>query len=172
MSWRTLVIGGIEIALHASLDLQQSYREIGGAAVMRMQSGAGVKQAHWKRLATTISGSGWIPPGLDALDFTAAMTIQCAQPRAISSASNVIVLPAARRGDTGYAPYGFAHVGDEAVGTAVAMATNTATLASVAGASAYTVCYFPEFSALVEPPDVRCDASGAVVSWELTAEEA
>lgn len=170
MSDVLLSVGGVEVPLCAALELTQTYEVIGGSAVMRMASGAAVKQSHWRRLRTTISGAGWVPPGLDGIDFDAAVVLKCTAPLSMSSASNVIVIPAARRSDT--APFGFAHLpGGERRETPVSMSTDTATLTAVGGAVGYSVCWYPQLNVYAQAPTQTADPARGSVSWELVAEE-
>lgn len=164
-------LGGVPVPLAAGLALSQSYEAIGGWALLRMMSGAGLKQQHWQRLRTSVSGEGWVPEGLQALDYSASLGLKCIAPRAVHAVSNVIGIPAARRADA--APYGFAVLADGSLrDTAAALAGDTVTLTPVAGAVRYIAHYYPQLTVFAEPPRTRFDASGAVAGWELTAEEA
>lgn len=165
-----LVIGSIGIPIHAGLDFSQTYESFGGRSLRRAMNGAAVIQSHWNKLRTRISGSGWVPAGLSGLDLTATHTLKCVAPQAIYSASNSIALPVARRADL--APYGFAIVAGQPVETAVSVATNTATLTTVAGATAYQVMYYPQLTVVIAEINFDTDAAGAVFGWTLTAEEA
>jgi len=162
----------VSVPISASLEVEQTYEEIGGVSLMRTLNGTAIKQAHWRKLRTTIAGQGWTPDGLTGIDWDNSLTVRCIAPRSIVSTSNTIVIPSARRTASGYEPFGFAHKSDGShVTTAVSMATNTATLTAVTSAASYTVCWYPEFSAYAEPPRQRFDVSGAAAGWELTAEQ-
>ena len=39
----------------------------------------------------------WVPPGFAGLDYSAALELSCIAPKAITSTSHIITLPAARR---------------------------------------------------------------------------
>lgn len=172
MTIRTAVLGGLVIPIGASHGIEQTYEPFGGWVTLRMMSGAGLKQTHWKRLRTRVSGNGLIPPGLSTLDYSQPLTLKCAAVRSIVSASNMIALPSARRADTGYEPYGLAQMptGDM-VGTTCVVVTNTATLGVVTGAIGYAVCYWPEVSVFADPPSETMDVRKGSPSWQLTAEE-
>lgn len=167
-----LTIDGIRLPLAAAGQIAQTYEDFGGFGLLRLGLGAAVHQEVWRKTRTTLSASGLIPPGLAAVDWTAAHTLGCVAPRSIQAASNVITLPAARRVDA--APYGFAL---DAVGllrpVGVSVAGNAATLAVWAGAVSYQVLYYPLLTARA-PAGVRVeyDAAGAAASWELVCEEA
>ena len=167
-----LTIDGIRLPVQVAGEIRQDYEEFGGFGLLRLGLGAAGHQEVWRKTRTTLSASGLIPPGLAAVDWTAAHTLGCVAPRSIQAASNVITLPAARRTDA--APYGFAV---DAIGllrpVAVGLAGNTATLAVWAGAVSYQVLYYPLLTARA-PAGVRVeyDAAGAAASWELVCEEA
>ena len=98
MNAHDIIIGGLRIAFDSAYGLTQTYEEIGGSIVHRMLDGSAVKQQHWSKLRTVIEGRGRIPPGLESLDYTASIVIDCMAPIALAHASNnVFTLPAARR---------------------------------------------------------------------------
>lgn len=172
-------LGGVVVPIESALDFSQTYEPLGGVARLRMMSGALVQQVGWRKLRTTLSGAGWWPSGLEGLDYDSALSLLCAAPRAILSASNVIALPAARRTDAGYTPIGHARLsggatavgGGELVPTPLTIAADVATLTAVAGATGYQVAYWPVLSVLADPPTMEADLPGAAHRWTLTAEE-
>lgn len=164
-------IGTVVIPVGAAMAISQRIEVIGGRSRLRFATGAGLQQVAWEKLRITISGSGWCPIGLGAIDYASPMTLKCGRPRSITGASNIITLPAARRTDAGYLPYAWAHTPEGPVNTTVGIAGNVATCMPVSGAVAYSVMYYPELSVLCDPPTEEIDDSGRVVSWELTAEE-
>lgn len=166
-----LELGSAQVPLAAALGLSQTYEPLGGYTLLRMMSGAAVKQQHWLKLRTSISGDGWIPDGLQALDYSVSMTLKCVAPRAVISASNAIVLPVARRSDA--APWGFVVMSDGSLrDTPGSLAGDTLTLTVVAGAVRYVAHYYPQITVFADPPMQRYDVAGASAGWELTAEEA
>lgn len=172
-------LGGVVVPIESALDFSQTYEPLGGVARLRMMSGALVQQVGWRKLRTTLSGAGWWPSGLEGLDYDSALTLLCAAPRAILSASNAIALPSARRTDAGYTPVGHARLtggatavgGGELVPTPLTLAADVATLTPVAGATGYQVAYWPVLSVLADPPTMEADLPGAAHRWTLTAEE-
>lgn len=168
-----LIINGIELPF-ASHEITQTFERFGGfsAQPRRFASGGALTQHRWERVRTTISGTGWVPPGLAAVDWVAPVTIAWVAHRSIQSASRVIALPAARRTDA--APYGFGvTAGGLLVPTSVeSLAGNTLTLADVAGAAAYVACYWPLLS-MSAPAGVveRFESAGLVIGWQIDAEE-
>jgi len=169
MTPHDIIIGGIRIAFDSAYELTQTYDNLGGVALHRMLDGTGVQQVHWRKLATTITGSGKLPDGLAALNFDSSITILCMAPLGISTVSNVITLPAARRTD--WAPVGYAIVGGRLVRSAVSVSTNTATVTTVSGATAYQVLYWPSLTVLASPPERQFNGRGTVAGWTLRAEE-
>lgn len=170
---RSATLGGIAIPLYAAFDLQQTYESRSTEAIHRMGDGSLKKQIFGgaqNKVATRISGRGPVPPGLQSLDFTSSLLLKCAAERAINSASNAITIPAERRSDADYEPWGRAQVDNRWTPTPVAMATNLATLTPVAGADLYQVLWFPEFSVFVENggPSENNDLHRAETGWELS----
>ena len=173
-------LGGLRVPIESVLDFSQTYEPIDQVARLRMMTGAAVQQVSWRKLRTTLSGAGWWPAGLDALNFDAALVLDCAAPRSITSASNVIMLPPARRTDTDYLPVGYALVlpaGGAArfdtvlVPTPLALAGDTATLTAVSGAVAYQATYYPRLNVFADRPQAETDIAAAQHRWTLTAEE-
>lgn len=163
-----LIIAGVELPMQA-FPVAQSYAPVGGEFVRRKLSGAAVKQTHWSKLATSISGDGWIPPALAGVDWSVPVSIACVAPRARHSASNSVLLPTARRSDT--AVTAIAIVAGAAVATPCTVVSNTATATIVAGATSYQFLYFPLLSCYSSGPTESLDLSGAVYAWSLDAEE-
>lgn len=166
-----LILGGAVVPLHAALGLRQTYEPIGGSVVLRMQSGAALKQRHWRKLRTSIQGDGWMPPGLVDLDYDGPLLLSCVKPRSIVTPATVATIPSARRSDAGYQPRGWALVGEQWIDTAVAMNVDEATLTPVVGASQYKVDYYPEFMVVTEGPQEEGDLGSASYRWTLVAEE-
>jgi hypothetical protein len=174
MSARALIVGGVTIPQLAGLEISQSYEPIEAVARLRLASGALIQRTAWAgKLRTTLSGRGAIPAGLQGIDWTAAVTIECIAHRAISGAGTALVftLPAGRRTDSGSLPYGRALVGRTWVPTSCAIATNVATLGAVSGAAQYQVVYFPKLTCFASPPTESREADGTLFGWDLTAEE-
>jgi len=169
----TVTLGGIEIPLLAGTEVRQSYEVIGGVSKRRMLNGAALQQTHWTKLRTTISGIGWLPDGLAALNYSSSLTLRCAAPRSIRSASNVITLPTTRRTDSGYAPTGLAIPtgGGSAVSTTCSVVSHVATLGVIAGAAWYEVRYWPELTVYASPPRTEFDRNRGEWVWTIEAEE-
>lgn len=166
-----LWLGGVRVPLHSVLDFEQSYSAIEGGRVLRMTDGAGVKTVHWRKISTTVSAGGWIPPGLLALDYDEPLVMRCAAPRAIVTAATVVTLPAARRTDAGHEPYAAALVEGDWQAAELDIAGDTATITPVAGAGAYRVSYYPELTVFASPPEESGDLTRADYRWSIEAEE-
>lgn len=168
-------LGGIAVPYTVGGNIQQRIAPLtGGTSIRRMMNGAGVRQTHWRKLSVQLSGEGWCPLGIDALDWDnpAGLTLKCGEPHAVLSNSNVIALPVARRTDAPYLPTARAHLanGNE-VPTSISIASHTATLGTVSGAVAYSVLYFPQLVVLADPPEHTSDEAGNVTGWTLNTEE-
>jgi hypothetical protein len=177
MSYPTLLIGSIQIPLHALIGgFSQTYEEIAGISSARMGDGSLTIQRAWPtvgknyKLSTTISGAGSLPAPLDGLNRGAAVEVECATHRAIGSASNIITLPTGRRSGGIYDPVGYALVNGLLVPTPLVIVSHVATLTTVSGAQHYQVRYWPKFSGRIthqssgEPWQARR-------SWSITIEE-
>lgn len=163
-------LGGVVVSLDASHTLAQTYETLGGRSLRRLLSGAAHLQTTWGKLRTVLTGAGRLPAGLSGLDYTATMTLACAAPLSIWSATTSATLPAGRRSD--WAPHGYAVVDGRQVPTGISIATNAVTFTAVSGASGYVVVYYPSLTVYAEPPRLSFDARGAVCGWEIVAEEA
>lgn len=167
-----LIIAGVEIALETFPASQAYSRVDGGSTLHRMLNGAGSKQTHWDKIATSISGDGWAPAALAGVDWSQAVEISCIAPRAIHSATVNVTLPAGRRSDVTVSVLCRAVVNGELVATPVNVVGNAATATAVSGASSYQFYYYPKLNFYSGGPRENLDLSGAVHSWQIDAEEA
>lgn len=167
---RTLIIGGIEIPINASYQLEQNYVPVQGVSRQRMMDGSLKQQTAWNnKLKTSISGGGVMPAGLQSLDYTGLIVIQCVAERAVSSSGNVISVPSNRRAD--YGVEGRALLNGQWQSTPVSLSVDTATLTVVTGATQYQAIYWPEISCFCDPPSENRGARTADYSWSIEAEE-
>jgi hypothetical protein len=167
---RLLKIGTFELPVYAGLDLTQRYEPIGGEGILRAVSGAGIRQRTWSKTRVVTSGGGWVPAGLQALDYDAQHALACIVPETIAAvfATRQATLPTARRSDSGHTPYGLAQMPDGAtVDASVSLAGNVATVDAVSNAVAYQVGYYPLLTCWL----LRPQRSGPEPTWELIAEE-
>ena len=170
----TLKIDAFELPALAGLRVDQSYELIGGEAVLRAMSGAGLKQETWRKLRVTTSGSGWIPAGLESLDTTVTHIVGCVVPRRAQAvfATRQATLPAGRRSDAGHLPYGMAFLpSGDFVRVGATLVGNVATVEAVAGAVAYAVGYYPQITAWLMRPAASGSPSEASHDWEIVFEE-
>jgi hypothetical protein len=167
---RTLIVGGIEIPLRASLTLTQTYEPQQAVTRLRMADGSLVQQISWRdKLLTSIDGSGTIPAGLHLIDFTSPVVIKCVAERVVTSASNVIDIPSARRTD--YPPEGRALLNGKWQSTPVVMSVDEATLTIVTGATQYQCIYWPEITCYCDPPKETRGVRNADYGWMITGEQ-
>lgn len=167
-------IGGVQVLLRANFDFSQDYEPVGTYADRRRYDGSSLRlnSVLPSKIKTTLRGRGWQPHGLDGIDYSQAVLMKCGAPKSIASASNVIILPAGRRSDVGYEPYGYAVVNGERVSTGFdSVVTDTYTLTVVGGATAYELEYFPEIMVHASLNRTTGDVSKAEASWTINAEE-
>ncbi len=167
---KLLKIGTFELPVYAGLDLTQRYEPIGGETILRAVSGRGIKQMTWSRTRVTTSGGGWVPSGLETLDFTEQHALACVVPQTVPAdfATRQATLPTARRTDLGHIPYGLAELpGGQTIEVGVTMDDDLATVDAVSGAVRYQVGYYPLLTCWV----LRPTRSGPDAAWEIISEE-
>jgi hypothetical protein len=168
MNTPPLIIGGAEFPLEV-FPISQTYSQISGSSLLRMMDGTGLPQTSWRKLSTSISGSGWAPAALAGIAWPTTVEISCIEPRSIHSASNVATIPAARRSD--WAVVCRAVVAGRLVETPVVVVTNTATATAVSGATSYQFHYMPKATFYSKGPTEPLDMQTGTYSWQLDAEE-
>ncbi|MCP5428546.1 MAG: hypothetical protein H6966_09810 [Chromatiaceae bacterium] len=169
-----ITIGGIEIQPEAGARFFQSYVNrrvstdhlMGDGSISR-QTLAGTDG----KLTTRITGRGIIPLGLQGIDTKIPQTLKCSAPLSVASASNVIDIPAARRGDSGYEPAGFAIVGGRRGIHVNSDERRSGDPGGVSGATAYYVTYYPQITALIDIDEQALDAGNAEYSFSITGTE-
>lgn len=168
-----IIIAGIRIGYESAHDLTQEYYLVGGRKLRTFLEGGGIVQSNWLKLYTVINGQGRLPAALGGVDWSAAVEVSWASPVRIQSASNVITAPAARRTDE-WVPHGYALVDGAEVATDISSVSgDDYTLATVAGATAYELAYYPKIMMLVDQlPRQNFNARGEASSWSLSAREA
>lgn len=144
-----IIIAGISIAPVAGFEVRQTLDPIEAKTILRTLNGTGIQQSRWKKLQSTITGSGWLPDGLDALNTDNAVAVSCIEPLSVASASNGITIPRTFRTDSPYAPQGAAIVDGQLISTPVSLAGAVATLTAVPGATQYHVVYYPIITGFV-----------------------
>lgn len=167
-------LGGVSIPYEAHLGIKQTYGTVQASTwpPIRMSDGSARVQSSWgNKLKTTITGDGWMPAAWSGLDFNQPMLLKCAGGRAIGSPVNAISIPSARRTESFYQPHGYAIVDGKKVESPVSMAGDTATITTVAAATAYGVIYYPEIMVYAKPVDSDADLGAATYGWVIEAEE-
>ena len=166
----TLKVNNLDITPPQGFEISQAFAPIGGRSIKRLSNGAAVSMSSWRKLSTDISGSGFYPPGLDAINWDAAVTIHSIARRSITSASNVIALPGTYRADTDYLPDAAAIVGGELVPSPVSIATGVATITTVSGATGYFIQFFPVLTVFADI-DTSEDDQGRIIRWRIRGEQ-
>lgn len=147
-------LGDASVPFEANIGFTQTYAPAKPRKLKYYSNGNPIplKSAVSKKIKTVMSAPGGVwPDSFDGLDWDAVLLLKCARERAVSGATNVITIPAARRSDAGYEPFGFAQVGDRKVPAAIiSVSTNQYTLAINPDAIKYGVGYYPQFDVLAE----------------------
>jgi len=165
------MLGKIPIVIEAGPVQQRYIRGSEGRARVRLSKGDLVSMRHWSKTRITLSGSGWLNPGLDGLDYDDALELRCTNPQVVSSAGTTLTLISQPRPDQ--APWADALVGDIWYRTPVSLDGLTATVEPYPGASLYRVSWMPVFMVKTDPPETGMDnAAGGVHDWTMTLEEA
>lgn len=171
MTCPTLEIDLIIIPQQGRHTFEQEYEDLRGISFNRVANGDGILRETWSgKISTTISGEGWAPSAFANLGQGTHL-VKCAVPRAASSDTVTVTLPASRRSDAGHEPRGWALVGTNLVETTISgIVANVATLDAVAGAVGYRVTYFPQIIAAITVNDGGLEDDGNY-SWRIEAEE-
>jgi hypothetical protein len=163
-----IMLGGLPVVLHAGAPVL-SEEPIGGETSMRMSDGALVSMTHWERVSGTISGNGWMPPGLHGLDYSQPLELRSTKVQSVTGTALTHTLRGTPRPDV--APWAQALVGDDWVNTPCSVTDGVATVTAVAGATLYRVCWMPIYSVKARRPSETQDSGTASHSWSITWEE-
>lgn len=169
MSRPRIMLGGVPIVLHAGAP-EESIGPIGGSTVLRMSGGAAVKMQHWTKSAGSISGTGWMPPGLAGLDFSQPLELRSTKTMSHVGAGPSFTLLNTPRPDV--APWAQALIGGrDWVRVPCTFENGVVTVPTVASATLYRACYMPVFSVFAEQPQETQSSGTASHSWSITWEE-
>jgi hypothetical protein len=163
------MLGGIPIVLHAGAP-ELSEEDAGGSTPLRMSNGSIVKMTRWQKMAGSISAQGFIPPGLDGLDYSAPLELRSTQVSSMQSAGLVFTLPSTPRPDQ--SPWAFALVGDQFVDAAISTVAGVSTVTVVPGASLYQVWWLPVYSVFATRPPKSQSSASASHGWSIAWAEA
>ncbi|SDJ61449.1 hypothetical protein [Pseudomonas indica] len=169
MSFPMPMLGGVPIHPHAGLP-DESAQPIGGSTVLRLSDGAGVKMTHWRKESGSISGSGWMPPGLAGLDYNQPLELRSTQTESIVGTATSYTLTSTPRPDV--TPWAEALVGKDWVLAAASTVDGVMSITPVAGASLYRACWLPVYSVFAEPAQRSLSVSNNAHGWSITWEEA
>ncbi|MCY1211421.1 hypothetical protein D9M72_231320 [compost metagenome] len=161
-------LGGIPIRTFAGAP-RQSYSALGGATLLRRSKGRAVRMQHWVKESITVSGLGWMGPGLDGLDFSQPLELRCTKPMELETTALTGTLPSLPRPDV--APWAFAWVAGELVRTPVVVVGTAFTLTAVPAATAYRLHWLPVFTVFCQKPERGMEAGDNTHDWSFTAEE-
>lgn len=70
-----LTINGTALDDRAQFGIQVQITPIGGSTVHRLSNGSAVKQTVWTRRRVQLSATGWVPPALDAIDWSQPVAV-------------------------------------------------------------------------------------------------
>lgn len=168
MSRPNITLAGLPIILHAGAP-QQSYLQEAGWTDVRLSGGSLVRMAHWSKESITISGTGWMGLGFDAIDFSQPQELRCTQPKTITGTGLAYTLTSTPRPDV--TPWAQALVGRQWVRAGSVANDLAVTVTPVPNAIAYRVSWMPVYVVLARPPAEALDASIAEFSWSFTARE-
>lgn len=167
MSLPLITLGGIPIVLDAGAP-DQSDNPLLGESVIRLSGGEGVKMTHWGKAAGSISGQGWMPPGLDGLDYSQPLELRLTAQESMVSDDQVLVLPSAPRPDR--EPWAFALVGERWIEAASSVSGQTVTVDLVVGATKYMAQWMPVYNVFAsKPPKTQSSGQGSfgwTIAWE------
>ncbi|MCY1275484.1 hypothetical protein D9M70_241310 [compost metagenome] len=163
------MLGGVPIVLHAAAPVE-TIEVIGGWSMHRLSGGAAVKQTHWDRHAGSISAEGFMPPGLDGLDYSLPLELRSTKVQSIVGSGLVFTLTSTPRPDSPAWAEGL--IGRQWVRTPVAVDDGVATVTALADATLYRCCWRPVFSVFAQKPAESQDNAVNMHSWSLNWEEA
>lgn len=163
-----VIFGGLPIVLHAGAP-SQSDSPLLGEAVVRLALGTGVKMTHWSKAAGTISGSGWMPPGLDGLDYSQPLELRLTSQECMTAAGLVYALTSTPRADV--EPWAQALVDGEWEPAVCSYADGVATVLAVPGAILYSVQWMPSYMVFASKPPKSMDPATAAFGWQIDWQE-
>lgn len=168
MDYPHIMLGGVPIVLEAGAPVS-SEEPLGGANIVRLSTGTGVPVTHWERMAGSISGQGFMPPGLEGLDYSLPLELRSRQVTSINGTGLTYTLHTPARPDV--TPWALALVAGEWASTPCSVVGKVVTVTPVAGAQLYSVCWFPLYTVIARRPARGQDDGTASHSWTITWEQ-
>lgn len=165
-----LVLGGIELVDHTG-PVRQRYEPLVGGDLLRLTKGSGAIMTHWRKSRIVASGSGYLDPGLEDLNYGHPLELWCVKPLSKDSVGREFVLPVAGGPRPDYAPWGLAKVGSDWVETELLRSGQAVELVEVEGATAYRLCWMPSFLVHTRGPVSDFDQATGRYDWSLEAEQ-
>ncbi|WP_314408922.1 hypothetical protein [Pseudomonas kuykendallii] len=164
-----IMLGGVPIVLLAGAP-DQSSEPLGGETVVRMSNGQGVKMSHWAKESGSISGQGWMPAGLDGLDYSQPLELRLALAECITGSALQVPLTSTPRQDA--EPWCVALIGDTGqwAETPCSFADGVVTITPAAGATLYATYWYPVYQVFASKPP-KSQSAGSH-GWTITWEEA
>ncbi|SEI17231.1 hypothetical protein SAMN05216581_3335 [Pseudomonas asplenii] len=168
-----ITLGGIPIVLHAGAP-DQSDNPLLGESVVRLSGGEGVKMTHWAKAAGSITGQGWMPPGLDGLDYSQPLELRLTLQESVVSEGRAVALTSRPRPDKD--PWAMALVGMEWVETDCTVDVDgtgaaVATAGLVVGATRYMVAWLPVYNVFASKPPKNLSTGVGQFGWTINWEE-
>lgn len=167
----TLTLGGVPIVPHSGI-ANVSVGKLRGSTRPRMSDGALVQMTHWSgKASVTISGQGFMPPGLDGLDYDNPLELLSVHQETITGTALTAVLSSTPRADC--PPWAEALVGGRWRRTACGLAGGVVTAEPVDGATLYSFFWLPAYWVFAEDPAKAVDFGGVPrpCGWSITCEE-
>ena len=145
--------------------MQSEYEQIGMGEIRRAFSNKALADANANiKLATRVSGSGWMKPGLDGLNYKPPVRMQCIEPLCQQTSGGAIT--PIRTARTDFPQYAFAMTASGLVKTTLTGWTPVA----VSGATYYLVHFYPVLDGYARYSGAL-DQAGGVFNWTLDFEE-
>lgn len=163
-----VIFGGLPIVLHAGPPAQ-SDAPVLGEAVVRLGLGTATKMTHFFKAGGTISGSGWMPPGLDGLDYSQPLELRLTSQESMTDPGLVFPLTSTPRDDV--APWAQALLDGEWERAESSFAAGVVTVEAVAGATMYMVQWMPVYMVFASKPPKSMDPSTAAFGWQIDWQE-
>ncbi|MBK6414061.1 hypothetical protein [Sphingopyxis sp.] len=174
----TLIVGIYTLPMRAMLDFEQSYEPLGGQSTLRAIDGSGIRQTTWHKTRTTISGGGWLPPGLATINPSIQHELMCAIARSVTmdASRQARLVPDKYREDADHTPWAVATMPDHSIVKTPAPSIpdgdyDLLTADEVEGATGYHLMYYPRLTCWVDRPTESGSLADASYRWEMVCEE-